>query len=517
MNSTPIISARIIRLTALLPPPPTPITLIRAKFSESERRPIATPPAALGGRNMGVEEAGHRRARSPRLPPAGRGRVYHRPCPRRVSNRYPGPEKGARSLGQHALDGAAEAAQDPGRGGGLVARRLAVVEHRGTPLQEADAGRVRRRQDRIGQPADARWPDDPDRHRQHLATQLGDARQLRPAAGQDEPGGQHARPAGLDLRADELERLAHPRFDDPAQLDAADRATRLLAQDRDRDLLVVGDALQVARAVADLELLRRRQRRLDPDRDVVGHEVAAHGQDARPERRALAEHREVDGPRADVGHGHAELALRLVGDGLGRRQGVHHELVDLDPGLADALHEVLHRRLGRGHDVGLDLEPKRAHPERVLDALLAVDVEPPALHVEHLAVGRDGDRPRLLDGAPDVVPAHLLAVRRHRDLAGRVQALDLRATDADERLVDLPAREPLGPFDRVPDRPDRLLDVHDGAALQPGRRDGAMPDDRQLAVAPDLADERRDLARADIESDENPFYRHAYLRCSAAG
>ena len=38
MNSTPIISARIIRLTALLPPPPTPMTRMRAKFSESERR-----------------------------------------------------------------------------------------------------------------------------------------------------------------------------------------------------------------------------------------------------------------------------------------------------------------------------------------------------------------------------------------------------------------------------------------------------------------------------------------------
>ena len=41
MNSTPIISARIIRLTALLPPPPTPMTRMRAKFSESERRAIS--------------------------------------------------------------------------------------------------------------------------------------------------------------------------------------------------------------------------------------------------------------------------------------------------------------------------------------------------------------------------------------------------------------------------------------------------------------------------------------------
>ena len=40
MNSTPIISARIIRLTALEPPPPTPMTRISAKFSESERSGI---------------------------------------------------------------------------------------------------------------------------------------------------------------------------------------------------------------------------------------------------------------------------------------------------------------------------------------------------------------------------------------------------------------------------------------------------------------------------------------------
>ena len=49
MNSTPIISARIIRLTALLPPPPTPMTRISAKFSESERSGIASPPVAVRG------------------------------------------------------------------------------------------------------------------------------------------------------------------------------------------------------------------------------------------------------------------------------------------------------------------------------------------------------------------------------------------------------------------------------------------------------------------------------------
>ena len=49
MNSTPIISARIIRLTALLPPPPTPMTRISAKFSESERNGIGLSSATLDG------------------------------------------------------------------------------------------------------------------------------------------------------------------------------------------------------------------------------------------------------------------------------------------------------------------------------------------------------------------------------------------------------------------------------------------------------------------------------------
>src|SRR4051794_18970169 len=47
MNSTPIISARIIRLTALLPPPPTPMTRMRAKFSESDRNGIGNAPRAM--------------------------------------------------------------------------------------------------------------------------------------------------------------------------------------------------------------------------------------------------------------------------------------------------------------------------------------------------------------------------------------------------------------------------------------------------------------------------------------
>src|SRR5438445_7915306 len=53
MNSTPIISARIIRFTALLPPPPTPMTLISAKCSASDRSGMRGSPARCAGCLLG--------------------------------------------------------------------------------------------------------------------------------------------------------------------------------------------------------------------------------------------------------------------------------------------------------------------------------------------------------------------------------------------------------------------------------------------------------------------------------
>ena len=190
------------------------------------------------------------------------------------------------------------------------------------------------------------------------------------------------------------------------------------------------------------------------------------------------------------------------------------ELVDLHAGRGHALGQVLDGRGGRGDDVGLDLEPQRAHPERVLHALLAVDREAPPLDVEDLAVGRDRDRAGDLDGAVDVLAGDLAMVRGDRDLAGRVDALDMLAADADEGAVDLPAGQALGPLDRVGDGADGLVDVDDHALLEAGGGNGAVAHDRQPAVAAHLADERADLARADVDADEDRFPFHHLVRLS---
>ena len=62
---------------------------------------------------------------------------------------------------------------------------------------------------------------DADGHLEDLAAELGRARELRAAAGEDDPRRQHPVAAAGHLLAQQLERLAHPGLDDPAQLLAA--------------------------------------------------------------------------------------------------------------------------------------------------------------------------------------------------------------------------------------------------------------------------------------------------------
>ena len=238
------------------------------------------------------------------------------------------------------------------------------------------------------------------------------------------------------------------------------------------------------------------------------------GRTARVEGRAVLEQGEVDGPGADVGDGDAQLLLGLGEHGLGRGQRVRDQLVDLDPGGGHALGQVLDRGRGRRDDVRLDLETQGAHPERVLDAFLAVDGEAAALDVQDLAVGRDGHGSGDLDGPVDVLAGDLAVMRGDRDLAGRVDALDVLAADAHEGPVDLPAGQALGPLHGVRDRADGLVDVDDHTLLEAGRGDGAVAHDRQPAVAAHLADERADLARADIDADEDRFAFHHLVRLS---
>jgi hypothetical protein len=83
------------------------------------------------------------------------------------------------------------------------------------------------------------------------------------------------------------------------------------------------------------------------------------------------------------------------------------------------------------------------------------------------------------------------------------------ATDRHEGAIDLHAGQPFGLFHGLGDRVHRLVDVDDLALLEAGRGHRALADDGQAAVTPDLADERRHLAGADVDPDEDRFSFHS--------
>ena len=156
-----------------------------------------------------------------------------------------------------------------------------------------------------------------------------------------------------------------------------------------------------------------------------------------------------------------------------------------------------------------DLQADGAHPERVLDPLLAIDDEATRQDVQHLPVGRDRDGARDLGGAVDVLVSDLAAVAADRHGTARVLALDVLAADADEGAIDLVAGGTLGMLDGPGDRPDRLLDVDDDGLLETAGGHDALANDRQAAVPPHLTDERADLARPDVDSDQHRFAFHS--------
>ena len=229
------------------------------------------------------------------------------------------------------------------------------------------------------------------------------------------------------------------------------------------------------------------------------------------------EHRDVGRAAADIDQAHAELLLVVGEHRVARRELLEHDVLDREAAALHALHDVLRGALGAGDDVHLRFQAHARHADRLADAFLAVDQEFLRQDVQDLLVGRNRDRARRVDDALDVFRRHFFVA--DRDDAVRVQAAHVAAGDARVHRVDLAAGHQLGFFDRALDRLHRRLDVHDDAALQAARRMRAEADDFDATVVRDLADDRHDLRRADVEADDQVaviLSRHRALASSAS-
>src|SRR5262249_40419161 len=89
--------------------------------------------------------------------------------------------------------------------------------------------------------------------------------------------------------------------------------------------------------------------------------------------------------------------------------------------------------------------------------------------------------------------------------AAAIEGLDVRARQPEMHGVDLDAGGQLRFVDRLLDRLDGSLEVHDDAAPDPSRLGEAEPDDVEPLIAGHLAHHGGDLRGTNVESDEVPF------------
>ncbi len=150
-------------------------------------------------------------------------------------------------------------------------------------------------------------------------------------------------------------------------------------------------------------------------------------------------------------------------------------------------------------------QPHARHPVRLAHALLLIDRELLRQDMQHLPIERDRDRARRIDHSIDIARADFAAA--HRDDPVTVEALDMRPGDADHHRADAHAGSFLRFLDRRFDRLDRRLDIDDDAFAQARAWRDPEAERRQLPVGQRLADDRADLAGADVQACEQISHR----------
>src|SRR5712664_3503450 len=492
MNSTPVNCAAIMRLTALPPPPPRPMTLIFAACGVSSSSKSGRRVRSRSIRPSSCARAPARRVRALRVSlasvanrggcslPRGRSRLEDFTQP----TDEPPPEareraarrvrpRADRSLPTRTVQ------REPHRGG--VHGTLHHVHETAHVARHAPAhGLV---EDRLGQ--------------------LGNPLHDRAPAGDD-----HARRQRLfesrapHLARHEAEDLLDARLDDLRQHLARELARLAPAHRGHVHRLLRGHQRGERAAVVLLERLGGGERRAQADRDVVADVIAAERQDRGVPDGAVAQQGQVGGAAADVDDEDAELLLVGIEDRLRRGDRLQHHVLHGEPRAVDGADHVLHGGHGGGDDVHLHLQPHARHAEGLAHAVGVVHHEGLRQDVQDLAILRDVDGARGVHRAVDVGLAHLAVLARHGHHAAAVAGADVAARHAGVDGRDLDARHLLGLGHRLTDRLDGGVDVDHDAAAQPTRRGRADADDVEASAEAGRRNDGADLGGADVQADD---------------
>src|SRR5699024_9461575 len=151
-----------------------------------------------------------------------------------------------------------------------------------------------------------------------------------------------------------------------------------------------------------------------------------------------------------------------------------------------ALFDVLGRGDGTGHDMYPCFQPHAGHPDRLADAILMIDDVLLRNHVQDLLVGGNGDGPRGIDHALDIILRDLL-IADGDDPVG-IEAPHVAAGDIGVDRMDFATSHQLGLLDRALDRLHGGLDIDDHALFQATRGMRADANHLDPVLRADLAD-----------------------------
>src|SRR5712692_2011846 len=331
MNSTPSTLARIMRLTALVPPPPTPITLIRAPCSRSSLNEKRTPdsfgvilPPSLAGFAVGGISLPRKHLFD--LLPPGNSLLSGRPP------------------------------------------RACTVKQKSGGNGKVRLGKL------LGEPGDPPRPSEAHRQAEEPFGQLRQAAQASGATGDDYPGGDApVETRVFPLVVDQLVELSGARFKDLSQHARKDCARRAVAYAGNLDRRILADQLAESAGVLALDGLRLGDRRAQADGKIVGKMVAAHRHRGGVPHHSVGIDNHLGSPAADVEQAAAHLALIGGQAGLRRSVRLQHRPAHLHAGQVHRADDVLLRRGRGGGDVHVSLESLAQQSDWLADAVPAVE------------------------------------------------------------------------------------------------------------------------------------------------
>src|SRR5215467_5470047 len=428
MNSMPSTPASIMRLTALPPPPPTPMTLILASLRASSLKLMRMESVLMFitcAEFVLLSCSDDSAARCQRSVAAARqvGASLRPLCRPRITGHRPLPSSSFAYQQSFQLRSPAvflEAAGDAGT--------VAVIHHAENRC-ELWLGQRRRHL------CQRRGPGKPHRTAQHRLGHVEDSGQSRCASTEHNARNANLIHAALaQTVADHFEKLASAGLKDFGDEPLRHEARWPVYHRGHFDFVALRNQGHDGVAVDFLDFFGFRQRSAQTDGKIAGEVIPAQRNHSRPRHRALEENDELGRAGANVGQTDAQFTLVGTQDRIGRGERLIDCVVDVDSSLVHGSNHVLRGAVCRGHHVDADLETRSHHAERIVHARLIVENKLLGEKVKNLAIGRQRDGARALDGLLDLVASDFAGTSTEAETSVRVDAANVRSADADDRV-----------------------------------------------------------------------------------